>query len=245
MQIRPTKPNSILPSVLPPIAPQARTHPQANHSEKQNDYLYWSTLEAHRLGGSHYTIHAITIGLLIANFAAVHTTSLVFVETMISLASFSTPSRPYQSDLRSELAAVTSAFPDEPEWSNKKLALLHGLDSFVKEVLRLYMTSAAGLMKIVKPANGFQFSNGLWLPKGSKICVPTYALHVEDELYADAATFDGYRFSKPWKGPEDDREERDARKASMLSVTDDYFAFGGGKHTWFVPFPSIVGNLFV
>ena len=52
--------------------------------------------------------------------------------------------------------------------------------------------------------------------------------HLDEEVYSDASTFKGFRFS-------DMREEEgEGTKNQMVATSNDYLVFGHGKQAWCV-----------
>jgi cytochrome P450 len=77
-------------------------------------------------------------------------------------------------------------------------------------------------------AKDFTFSNGIFLPAGSYIAVPLYAMQHDDAIHSNANEFDPYRFfRKQEQGGED-------AKLQMVTPSADYLPFGYGKHAWCV-----------
>lgn len=67
-------------------------------------------------------------------------------------------------------------------------------------------------------------SDGTYLPKGTWVMAPASAIHHSDDSYDNAMTFDGFRFSQM-------REQLGSEaKHQAISTTDDYLAFGHGRH---------------
>ena len=47
-----------------------------------------------------------------------------------------------------------------------------------------------------KALKDFTFSNGMTVPKGSRVCVPSDAIHNDSEYYPGPHVFNGFRFSE-------------------------------------------------
>ena len=70
----------------------------------------------------------------------------------------------------------------------------------------------------------FTFSDGTVVPAGSHLCVNSWGNHRDEEHYASAHSFDGFRFAK-----EDGIEQQ-----LLATPTLDYNAFGHGRPAWSV-----------
>lgn len=66
-------------------------------------------------------------------------------------------------------------------------------------------------------------SDGTVLPKGANISVSTKPLE-DDEIYPNAATYDGYRFLKKRQEPGNEHRHQ------FVTTTTDHFVFGHGVH---------------
>ena len=75
-----------------------------------------------------------------------------------------------------------------------------------------------------KAENDFMFSNGVLLPKDALVFAAAHARHLDQKIYADADTFDGFRFSK------ESCEEGGSRCPPVVNTTADYLVWGYGRH---------------
>ena len=72
------------------------------------------------------------------------------------------------------------------------------------------------------------FSNGMVIPKGAFVIAASHATHHDDALYANAASFDPFRFSRM-------REvEGEGMKYQLVNTSPEYVSFGHGRHAWCV-----------
>ena len=95
------------------------------------------------------------------------------------------------------------------------------------ETSHMYMTVSMH-RKVVKP---FTFSNGVHLPIGTSVVVPSAALHCDSELYTDPNVFDAFRFCKA--------DPRGIEKSQLVTTDVTYVAFGHGRHAWFAYFSPL------
>ena len=72
----------------------------------------------------------------------------------------------------------------------------------------------------------FTFSNGTRIPKGAFVSAIGTPRQLDDEVYTDAKTFNGFRFS--------DMGEREGMKNQLVTTSNDFLLFGHGKHAWCV-----------
>lgn len=85
--------------------------------------------------------------------------------------------------------------------------------------------------------NDFTFSDGTFIPKGTMISAPSNCLHLDDNIYENAATFDPFRFARM-------REAAgEGTKHQFVSTSLDYLPFGHGRNAWYVHSPCFSSTL--
>ena len=73
-----------------------------------------------------------------------------------------------------------------------------------------------------------KLSNGMTIPAGTVISIPTTATHTDEITYPNPDEFDGFRFVKLRE------DERDTIKSryQVVSMSNENVSFGLGRHTW-------------
>jgi len=103
---------------------------------------------------------------------------------------------------------------------------MHKLDSFVRETQRI---DTMGLVAMPRLAlRPFTFSNGVIIPAGTLIAVPSSAIHMDEEIYSNPERFDGLRFSK-LSGCNRNGDVT-MTGHSAVSISPKHLAFGLGRH---------------
>ncbi|KAH9066645.1 cytochrome P450 [Lactarius vividus] len=148
--------------------------------------------------------------LLVVNFAAIHTTSRAFTHVLYRL--LSNPE--HIEALRHEVETAVA----QEGWTKAGLDKMHKIDSFVRESQRFDPICRIAL----RP---FTFSNGVTVPAGTLVAVPSAAAHMDREIYPDPEEFDGFRFARL-------RERDGVTVAGQLatSTSAEYLTFGYGRH---------------
>ena len=199
--------------------------------------------EATKLGPPYSSIEEIATRYLGTNFVALHTTSMTFSYALANMAAHrdSTGQR-YWDLLREEVLAVDKESEEDPGvWTRRKLNKLVGMDSLIRECLRLDMTPAVGMVRKVVAKEGYTFSNGLHLKQGVLVGTPSSCIHRSSNSTksgADAHGFDGFRFSRPYHELITNTPAADISaisgvgKHAAVTTSDQYLVFGHGKHAW-------------
>ncbi|KAI0390333.1 putative cytochrome P450 [Xylariaceae sp. FL0594] len=135
----------------------------------------------------------------------------------------------YLAPLRSEAETAFATFG----FTEKALSRMPLMDLFICETNRLYPTGTATCARTVMVPRGTRFHDGLYLPAGSKIAVPTLAIHTDPDNFANPLVFDGFRFTS--KSHEESANPnidstRFGTKSDPTTVCDTKLAFGYGKH---------------
>ena len=79
-----------------------------------------------------------------------------------------------------------------------------------------------------KVLKGITLNDGTYIPAQPLVVVATDPAHHDDSNYADADTFDGFRFARMRE------EDGEGTKHQFVNTSLDYLAFGHGKHAWSV-----------
>ncbi|KAJ5669377.1 cytochrome P450 monooxygenase [Penicillium macrosclerotiorum] len=122
----------------------------------------------------------------------------------------------YQQILRDE---IETSFKLTGSWKVGFLAHTPRLESFTREIFRLYSSELYTTRReVLKPV--YIKSLGITLQPGTWLGTPCRAVHLDDEFYQDAATFDPERFYDPI-----------SNKVTMKATTTSniYLPFGSGS----------------
>ncbi|KAF8583917.1 cytochrome P450 [Ramaria rubella] len=181
-----------------------------DYPDKPNDFLSWLMEEA---TDEQRTTRNLTLRILSMNFMAIHNASLTFAHALLHLASRSE----YIAPLRAEVEAIIA----EHGWTKVAMSRLRKLDSFLKESQR--MDGLGGITLPRRAMKEFTFSDGTLIPEGGFVCAVATALHRDEDIYTDAETFNGFRFSDMREG------EGEGLKNQLTATSSEFIAFGHGK----------------
>ncbi|KAL7273858.1 hypothetical protein RUND412_003256 [Rhizina undulata] len=183
-------------------------------TDKPNDSVQWVLEEAK--GTSMDTNEKMSMTILLINFAATHTTSMSITHALFDLAAHPH----FIPEIREEIKSVLEA---EGGWTKQGLTKMKKLDSALKESQRMNGVTAITMTRIcMKP---FQFTGSKTVfPAGTFLCAPSSAIHHEASIYENPLEYDAFRFSKMRE------QEGQGAKHQMVSTTEEYLAFGHGKH---------------
>ncbi|VDB84351.1 unnamed protein product [Peniophora sp. CBMAI 1063] len=161
------------------------------------------------------TVPLLTNRLLVVNFAAIHTSSITFLNVIYRLAANPEWAEP----MREEVERVVRA----EGWSKLSLAKMRRVDSFIREAQRIHAISMLSLQRwTMKP---FTFSNGLRVPAGYQIASAAEMLQTDSSHHGEhAAEFD------PWRWSNIREDDSESLKHQMVATGATLLHFGHGKH---------------
>ncbi|KXH26760.1 hypothetical protein CSAL01_00306 [Colletotrichum salicis] len=121
-------------------------------------------------------------------FGGIHTTSAVLTQTLFELSAHPN----YVPELRKEIIDTLVNF--DGVFSISALWDMQKLDSFIRETHRLSSPNLTTLQK--RATQDVTLSDGTFIPSGTKLEFPTFAIHRDGKFFDNAAEFDGFRFLK-------------------------------------------------
>jgi cytochrome P450 len=180
--------------------------------DKPNYILMWLMSEAK---GVERSLEGLARRLLVVNFAAIHTTSNTFLNVLYRLLSNPECIEPLRRDVETAVA--------EEGWTKAGMDKMHMIDSFLRETQRLDDLDGLSVTRLaLRP---FTFSNGVTVPQGTLISVPSSVVHKDKEIYPNPKEFDGFRFMKVRE-----RNVEAMARYQALSTSADHLTFGYGRH---------------
>ncbi|TFY68008.1 hypothetical protein EVJ58_g1278 [Rhodofomes roseus] len=198
--------------------------------DKPNDMLQWVMDEAE---GEELQVDRLVIRIMTINITAINTSSMTFTNAMFYLAAHPEWLKP----LRDEVEEVTKA----EGWTKDSVNRFAKIDSFLRESQRY---CALGTSELIRPIahnahthrliiaeslrrtamQDYTFSDGTFIPKGTKVAIPMHAIHHDEDIYPHADVFD------PWRWSEIRKDDTEATKFQMVSTGPEHVAFGHGRH---------------
>ncbi|KAL7270798.1 hypothetical protein RUND412_006482 [Rhizina undulata] len=200
---------------LEPILDEAVARKNNGDAENKPDTFLQALTEIPHKDKPDWKRH-MSIQIMSLNFAAIHTSSVTFMHTILEIAI-----RPeIIAPLRQEMAETIEAFGGLSHAALEKMELL---DSVMHETQRFWPLSALSMARTaIKP---FTFIDGTHVPAGCTVSAASGARYVDSELYPDGETFDPYRFIKLRKA----YPER-ASEFLFSAVNSKTLGFGDGRH---------------
>ncbi|XXG96490.1 Homocysteine/cysteine synthase [Hypoxylon texense] len=124
-------------------------------------------------------------------------------------------------ELRAEIHQVTEKHGGV--LTKQGLSEMLKLDSFVKETQRLNSQDLTTMQR--KATADLKLPNGMFIPKGTKVILPSIAINLDEEIFEDAQRFDAFRFYRSRTSSEDKKTSH-----QLVSVGKKDLAWGYGKH---------------
>ena len=194
---------------------------------------------------------ALAYRLLLLNFAAVSTSTIAATNALLDI--ISAPSQNIIAALRDEASNVLHE--NNGVWTKASVAMLHRLDSAIRESSRVSGVGGTGLARRVRAADGIVLENGVWVPKGATVGVAQGGIHFDESFYERAWEFDAFRFSRSKeertseesKAKDETIAERKKnetvtkkprRNEDLVTTSPQFLAFSHGLHAWSVSSPQ-------
>lgn len=199
--------------------------------EKPDDMMQWML---DRSTDDNLSVEHLAIAQLTLTFASVHTTSFMATNIFYTLASMPE----YIGPLREEICSVLAEH--DGIIATKALQQMEKLDSFMKEVNRLYPLALSKwhhvpsiIFILTEPASfsrrvlkGITLSNGQYIPPGCIIEVPSHAIYRDSTNYPESDKFDGFRHYKLRRGGGTVGHARN----QFVTTNEQNIGFGYGRH---------------
>lgn len=171
--------------------------------------------------------------------AAIQAMSATVMQSIIDLAAYPE----YVEELREEVSQALKE--GNGTLSKQALAGMLKLDSFIKETQRFNSPDLSKLLftdpeifpesnwSLTRSTASYQrknsepltLSNGLYLPKGSRLVLPTISIHMDSNFFPRPKEFDGFRFYRMRQ------ESLDARNShQMVAVGKKDLTWGYGRY---------------
>ncbi|KAK1702235.1 cytochrome P450 [Colletotrichum lupini] len=149
--------------------------------------------------------------------AAIQSMAATVTQCLMDLATYPE----YISELRDEIEIILAR--GNGVLSKQSLTDMMKLDSVIKETQRLNPPDLASFQR--KVMSDFTLSNGLRIPKGARIALPTGAINMDQDLFQNPDVFDGLRFYRM-------RVAKDEARSSnqMVTVGKSDLTWGYGRH---------------
>jgi cytochrome P450 len=175
--------------------------------------------------------------IFMINFPGVHTSGISATSALLDILSYPTEEG-FMDMLQAEIEQIAAT--SDGSWPAADLERASLLESAIKESLRFNgvnavsptrkvfliclhaMRHANPIPQVVAP-EGAILPNGVYLPYGTKIGIPQYAVHRDSDLYPNANEYNPYRFYKENATPEERRQNL------MTNTSDTYLVFGHGR----------------
>ncbi|KAJ9144470.1 Cytochrome p450 [Pleurostoma richardsiae] len=183
------------------------------HLDNPPSLLDW--LAESDMGAEDAEAHTITqINLIVA---AIQSMAATVTQCLMDMATYPE----YISELRQEIEEKLAK--GNGHISRQALSEMLKLDSFIKETQRLNPPDLTSFQR--KAVSELTLSNGMRVPKGARIVLPTGAINMDEGLFENPQTFDGFRYHRL-------RTEREGMRNSyqMVTVGKKDLTWGYGRH---------------
>lgn len=229
---------------------QQRIFEYTSNSDRQlDDYISWAVRnDAQQRGIDDDTPRRI-MSLVVSLTMLMNTSPSIVTHGMNEL--LYTPQQcVYEEKLRAEIHRALRE--EDGHWTKSTLSKLHGLDSMLREILRLHPIAAVAPVQTAVADIEIPLANGenhIRIRKGTRVGIAAHDIHMDETYYQDPKAFEPWRFMSSrsreiLEGTNlqqtDEDEDKDADKASspashnkkqqaLLSPSNMWFGWGMGK----------------
>ncbi|KAI3390348.1 hypothetical protein diail_10007 [Diaporthe ilicicola] len=183
-------------------------------TQRPVDMMQWMVDSAR---GSDRNPDVLSHNMLFLSLAAVHTSAATTIHALFDLCANPEYIEPIRDEVRSALAKSGD------KWTLSAIAGMKKLDSFMKESQRLNQAVLMTFNRRV--ARDLRFEDGITLPAGTYITMPSDSVARDPDIYPDPEHFDGFRFyERRMEGG------KEANRHQFASTGPESLAFGQGKN---------------
>ncbi|KAI1333958.1 cytochrome P450 [Xylariaceae sp. FL0016] len=195
------------------LAETRNRSPEPKHGPRFGDGIGW-LVDSYLADNKNVSTDLIMQDLAFLFAASVHSIALTALSILLDLVGHPES----MAEIRDEISKV---YAEHQGGTRQSLGALRVLDSFMKESQRFnnFQFNTMQRMALVD----YTFKDGLRLPAGTSIVIPSRLLGRDPDLHADAAHFDAKRWQRM-------REQGDAAKFHFASLQDDMLPWGSGPH---------------
>ncbi|KAK8050778.1 cytochrome P450 [Apiospora phragmitis] len=201
-----------------------------------SDYIQWAIDHAVQKGGiesGELESHVIATRFAILCFAAIQSSVITLTNAVFDIAS-SPDCASFLDTMRREVLSET-ATPNTtgPLWSRAMMARLAHVDSALRESLRLNGFIERGIMKMVVAPGGVTLPDGSHVPRGTKVGISGWSVHHDNDIYANATTYDAFRFAKGSfnsSAPRNGDGNGNNKPKALVNTSEHFMGFSHGSH---------------
>ncbi|KAI3343377.1 P450 monooxygenase [Ustulina deusta] len=205
-------------TILGPEISRRRRSEAEDPSYKKPVDLLQGMMDLAKPGSKQSTARDLAHRQLVMSLAAVHTTAGQAANTLFDLCVHPE----YFDILREEI--IIDVVNDPTGWDKQSLNKLKKLDSFLKEAQRMNPPSLLGFHRSVEGDGGIRLKDGKYLPRGTHVCMASYATTYDPDYVSNPSKFDPLRF---WRMRQ--KTPEDANKHQFATTSNHFLHFGHGK----------------
>jgi len=139
------------------------------------------------------------------------------------------------SELRSEIAKVLAKH--DGKWTRVSAADMWKIDSICRETLRIQQFGGRALLRRVTGKGGVMFEDGVRLPEGATVSIPSWSGQTDGDNFENPMKFDPFRYSrireeaaKNASSADHKDEKSTAAPLSFVTTGVNFLPFGHGKN---------------
>lgn len=214
---------------------------KAGSDRHLDDYISWAVRNDAQQRGIDEDTPRRVISLVVSLGMLMNTSPSIVTHGLNELIS-SPRKQEYEESLRAE--AQRALQEEEGHWTKGTLSKLYGLDSMLREILRLHPIAAVAPVQTAVADIEIPFANGerrILVKKGTRIGIPAQNIHMDETYYQSPNEFDPWRFmsstsrrvlksgTRRCVDEEKPCYESHKKQQALLSPSNMWFGWGMGK----------------
>lgn len=139
-------------------------------------------------------------------------------------------------ELRQEISRVLAKH--DGKWTRISASEMWKVDSICRETMRIHQFGGRSLLRKVIAKGGVDTEDGIRLPEGSFVSIPSWSGQTDGDFFDDPMSFDPFRYSRVREQAaesnamkSDSEEKATAAPLSFVTTGVHYLPFGHGKHS--------------
>lgn len=222
--------------ITPLFEERMRFLSQPRTADEPMDHFQLMLRHAQQYEPQELNIKDMTCRVAVSALGAYHQTALAISNILFNLVD-SDKEHNTISLIREEVHQVLAK--NDGKWTRVSIAQMWKIDSICRETMRFQSFGGRSLLRQVVAKEGIVTEDGIRLPPGALVSIPSWAGQTDADIFPEPFKFDPFRYSRPREvattsasGSEklEEQEKPSIAPQTFVSTGVNYLPFGHGKH---------------